>query len=35
MAVLLLAEHDGAEISEASRKALTAAKPLGAEVTVL
>ncbi|MEL6279012.1 MAG: FAD-binding protein [Pseudomonadota bacterium] len=35
MAVLLLAEHDGATVSEASAKALTAAAPLGADVHVL
>ena len=35
MAVLLLAEHDGAAVSEASMKALTAVAPLGAETHVL
>ncbi|MCZ7659954.1 MAG: FAD-binding protein [Xanthobacteraceae bacterium] len=35
MATLLIAEHDGASLRDASAKALTAAKALGAEVHVL
>jgi electron transfer flavoprotein alpha subunit len=35
MATLLLAEHDNASLKEATAKALTAAKALGAEVDVL
>ena len=35
MATLLLAEHDGATIKDATAKALTAAKALGGDVDVL